>query len=173
MKNLMVGVMGLLIGSLAFGSLEKIGVSFMKSRGIRNNNPGNIRLTRIDWDGKVPNNDNTDGEFEQFESPFFGIRAMARNLKSYRERGIDSIGQIVTTWAPANGIDNAGNKYQNDTEAYVNTIVSATGINPDRQLKESEMPAVIGAMIKHENGGQPYSAAMIKDGVAAGGWRTV
>lgn len=45
------------------------------SRGLRNNNPGNLILTSIGWDGKIPNAQNTDGTFEQFTSANYGIRA--------------------------------------------------------------------------------------------------
>lgn len=43
----------------------------MLPRGIRNNNPLNIKIGN-DWKGEVPN---TDGTFEQFESMEYGLRA--------------------------------------------------------------------------------------------------
>ncbi|MCA9329527.1 hypothetical protein KDA11_02695, partial [Candidatus Saccharibacteria bacterium] len=33
-------------------------------RGIRNNNPGNIRISNNQWRGKIPVSQNTDGSFE-------------------------------------------------------------------------------------------------------------
>lgn len=46
-------------------------------RGIRNNNPGNIRHG-ANWLGLNPNGRNIDSAFCVFESPFFGIRALAK-----------------------------------------------------------------------------------------------
>jgi hypothetical protein len=86
--NATVALLGLLLGGMVHANIPLIG---NEPRGIRNNNPGNIRLTRIDWEGKLLDSDNTDREFEQFVSPYFGLRAMARNLKSYQERGVTTI----------------------------------------------------------------------------------
>ena len=51
------------------------------SRGLRNNNPGNIRLDGVHWKGeKEPS---TDNEFKQFETKARGYRAMFQCLNTY------------------------------------------------------------------------------------------
>lgn len=50
--------------------------------GLRNNNPGNIRLTNINWLGKVPNNQNTSGVHEQFINSGFGVRALMKQIQT-------------------------------------------------------------------------------------------
>jgi len=50
-------------------------------RGLRNNNPGNIRISDTPWQGKIPKAMNTDKNkaFEQFESLEYGLRALMKN----------------------------------------------------------------------------------------------
>ncbi len=50
-------------------------------RGVRNNNPGNIRLG-IAWNGLAP--EQTDPDFCQFITPQFGIRALCIVLLTYQ-----------------------------------------------------------------------------------------
>ena len=51
----------------------------MATRGIRNNNPGNIRVSKDQWEGMTGD----DGAFVIFDSPESGVRALAKNLQSY------------------------------------------------------------------------------------------
>jgi hypothetical protein len=85
-------------------------VQTMLPRGIRNNNPLNIRLNPDNrWQGKVPPKHNSDGAFEQFEDPIMGLRAAAVLLIAhYDRRHLDTIRKLVEVWAPPN---------ENDTEA--------------------------------------------------------
>ena len=51
-------------------------VQTMLPRGIRNNNPLNIRLNPENrWQGRVSPKHNSDGAFEQFQDPIMGLRA--------------------------------------------------------------------------------------------------
>ena len=52
------------------------------SRGLRNNNPGNIRKTGDKWQGLSTTQ--TDDSFFQFTDAKYGIRAMAKLLKNYQ-----------------------------------------------------------------------------------------
>jgi hypothetical protein len=70
-------------------------------RGIRNNNPGNIRIGSTDWKGKIPVSENTDGVFEQFEDFVFGTRAMIKLLSGYIDKGFNTVLKIVNRYAPA------------------------------------------------------------------------
>lgn len=58
-------------------------------RGIANKNPLNLSLSSINWQGKVPNADNTDRgtpRLEQFNELWYGIRANLLNINSYIKR---------------------------------------------------------------------------------------
>lgn len=67
-------------------------------RGIRNNNPLNIRIGNK-WRGEVENP--TDKEFEQFTSMAYGLRAGFILLRRYINRyHLNTIHAIITRWAP-------------------------------------------------------------------------
>lgn len=132
-------------------------MSYYASRGLRNNNPGNIRLSSTVWEGQVPAAQQTDSEFVQFVSPEYGIRAMARILGNYMARGVNTLNGIISTWAPP---------AENDTLSYVSDVADATGFDPAAALDASAIPSIIAAIIDHENGQQPYTAAQIAQGVA-------
>ena len=71
-------------------------------RGTRNNNPANIKLTALNWRGKVPNSENTDGTFEQFTDMEYGIRALYRLLVTYVNKyNLRTVDEIIDRYAPA------------------------------------------------------------------------
>lgn len=53
-------------------------------RGIRNNNPGNIRWGS-DWQGLISEEERTDKSFCQFQDPVYGLRAMVKIIFTYQE----------------------------------------------------------------------------------------
>lgn len=120
-------------------------------RGIRNNNPGNIRWGD-EWKGLVPAAKRTDKSFCQFTTPEYGIRAMVIILRNYQKKhGINTVSGIINRWAPSN---------ENDTQAYVDSVAQATGVAADQKIDTSDnrfMLKLLQAIIKHENGIQPYS----------------
>lgn len=121
------------------------------SRGIRNNNPGNIRHG-IDWDG-LSTDQGSDSEFAQFISPEYGIRAMFKILKTYVTKyNLATIEGIIARWAPPS---------ENDTEAYIAFVESAVGVGADVPLSEEDYVPLVAAIIKMENGSQPYSVDTI------------
>lgn len=126
-------------------------------RGIRNNNPGNVRLSDVTWQGQVPADQQSDDEFVQFTAPEYGIRAITRILMSYAGRGVNTVREIVSTWAPPD---------ENDTDSYITAVANNIGMSPDAPLATSQWPGLIAALIRHENGIQPYDAATIARGVA-------
>lgn len=138
---------GMATASETVATLSYLGQSNLP-RGMRNNNPGNIRKGSTPWQGKIPLAANTDGAFEQFAAYVYGIRAMVKNLQSYqRDRGLNTIQQIVSTWAPA--ADN------NDTAAYVAAVYMATGIPPTSPIDTTDratMRELVKAMTRVENG---------------------
>lgn len=133
-------------------------VSLMtEPRGIRNNNPLNIRWSVANnWDGMTGQDDKG---FCIFKSPEYGIRAAAKTLDSYKKRGVVTLGQIIGTWAP---------EIENNTSAYLNFVSNKTGFSSgDVIVKEyGDYVPLLAAMIQMENGKQPYSAELIKRGIA-------
>lgn len=124
-------------------------------RGIRNNNPGNIEKG-APWQGLAADQSGDD-RFAVFASPVFGIRALARVLGTYRERhGLSTIRGIISRWAPAN---------ENNTEAYIQAVANETRLPDALVLREADYLPVIKAIIRHENGVQPYPDSIIREGI--------
>lgn len=118
----------------------------MLPRGYRNNNPGNIRLSKSLWLGKVNIEQNTDGAFEQFISMEYGLRAMMKLLIKYITKyGDEDIVGIISRYAPAK---------ENDIEAYVDSVVEKSGFGPYDELKPDKETIItlVKAMCRHENG---------------------
>lgn len=136
-----------------------------QSRGIRNNNPGNIRWGD-EWKGLVVENQRTDKSFCQFIKPEYGIRAMIIILRNYqKKRGINTISGIIHRWAPTN---------ENDTQSYINSVVKATGVPTDKQIDTTDsrfMMKLLQAIIQHENGSQPYAFDVLCRAVDLAGGR--
>lgn len=130
----------------------------LTARGIRNNNPGNIKKSSSAWVGKVGN----DGTFEIFDTPENGIRAMGRLLKTYRDHyGLNTIRGIIKRWTAGDS-----STIQNN---YVYHIVNKTGIAEHLALLSVEhYAAVVEQMIYFENGQQPYAKNLIYKAVQNG-----
>ena len=120
----------------------------MLPRGIRNNNPLNIRRSKDQWQGLRAVQ--TDAQFCQFESLEYGWRAAFKLLTRtyYHTYRLFTIRGIVSKWAPAN---------ENNTKAYIANVSKMTGIGPDEPIGiPSDKPArwmMVGiAMAIQENG---------------------
>lgn len=82
------------------------------SRGIRNCNPGNIRITKDKWQGLRPVQE--DPQFFQFTEMRWGYRALIRTLQNYRRRhGCQTIADFIRRWAPSN---------ENNTSGYISRV---------------------------------------------------
>lgn len=125
-------------------------------RGLRNRNPGNIERTGTQWQG-MAEDQSGDSRFVVFTHEKYGIRAMARILNTYRSRGVDTLEAIIATWAPP---------HENNTEAYILHVAERAGIPRNRVVTPADYPALIAAMIHHENGVQPYADSTIRAGIA-------
>lgn len=69
----------------------------MKSRGLRNNNPLNIRHSADVFQGEIKGEDKS---FKTFSSMPYGYRAAFVTLATYLSRGWNTIEKIITRWAP-------------------------------------------------------------------------
>ncbi|MBU3022882.1 virion protein [Aestuariibacter sp. A3R04] len=124
--------------------------------GIRNNNPLNLREVGIPWNGKTGEN----GGFTTFETPHYGIRAAANNMKNSYLSGNTTIEKIISEWAP---------ETENNTAAYIASVSQKTGIAATENITAMpQLVEIIKAMIYHENGQQPYGNALIERAVYDG-----
>ena len=113
-------------------------------RGIRNNNPLNIRVGN-NWKGEV--SQPTDHTFEQFTEMKWGVRAAFVVLRNYIQRHkCNTIRKIISRWAPAN---------ENNTLEYIATVSQRANIQPDEPISfdnTCQMIALLLAMCFVENG---------------------
>lgn len=144
----------ILVALLIFGGGFTV---YEMTRGLRNNNPGNIRADGTQWQGMAPTQ--TDSDFVQFVSAEYGIRALARTLSTYFDNyGLNTVAGIINRWAPPS---------ENDTASYVEDVASQMNVDPNAPLDlTTDLPALVRAIIRHENGVQPYSDQTIANGIA-------
>lgn len=116
------------------------------SRGLRNNNPGNIRLDGAHWKGEVE--PSQDREFKQFETMAWGYRAMFQCLNTYyRKYGLDTIRKMISRWAPPED--------GNHTDNYVKAVSERSGVPADGRITTTNrdvMIPIVAAMSRVENG---------------------
>lgn len=113
-------------------------------RGLRNNNPLNIRKGSV-WVGMQ--HEQKDDSFVQFVSMEYGIRAAFVLLRTYIvNRKLNTIRLIISRWAPAS---------ENDTDAYIANVVKWSGIPENYILSIYDREIMINlfqAMCRMENG---------------------
>lgn len=150
---LILGVMTLGAGGVAV---------YMQTRGIRNNNPGNIRKIKgVVWQGQAPESLQTDADFIVFAEPVMGLRALAKTLNTYRTKyNLNTVAGIISRWAPP---------IENDTVSYIKSVAQRIGVEPNQPLALNDYPALVAAIVKHENGIQPYESKMILDAIKMAG----
>ena len=126
-------------------------------RGLKNNNPLNIRQSADRWEGA--RKEQTDKAFVQFENMAYGYRAAWKTLQSYYNRFCQqgqafTVRNIICRWAPPN---------ENDTEAYIRTVLTISGISAKENLLPPEevksyhrLSRLLTAMTVMENGIRPH-----------------
>lgn len=120
-------------------------------RGIRNNNPGNIRAGDS-WQGMVGQDD---AGFIIFSDDTWGLRALATDLQTkINKDNLTTISDIISVYAPPS---------ENNTAAYIAAVSADTGIGADDELTADAQTLfdLVRAIANHENG-DSYSA-MIPD----------
>lgn len=114
-------------------------------RGLRNNNPGNIRKSNEVFQGEVIIG--KDRDFKQFKSMAYGYRVIFRILLNYEKLyKLTTIRKIIGRWAPEN---------ENNTSAYIYLVSSYSGIPVDERIDftdREQMIQIIAGMSKVENG---------------------
>jgi hypothetical protein len=116
------------------------------TRGIRNNNPLNIRLSMDKWQGQVLPSPNGEGTFCQFQTMEYGIRAAFCLLRTYATKyRLNSVRDIITRWAPPS---------ENDTQRYIRHVCILTGFGGNQRLTKKDWPRLVKAMAKIESGAE-------------------
>lgn len=128
------------------------------TRGIRNNNPGNIDYhPENNWKGQLAHNKAIESRFCRFGAPEYGIRAIIALLRNYqRKYGLNTVAGLISRWAPSN---------ENNTNAYVSGVSKALGVAQGDAVSLSDKDTAIRlakAIIRHENGSQPYPDAVFE-----------
>jgi hypothetical protein len=123
------------------------------TRGMRNNNPGNIRLSADKFRGEIPSKDTA---FKQFSTMEYGYRALIVTLQTYQSKhGCGTIRKMISRWAPDN---------ENNTSAYMKHVSASTGYGLDEAIdmrKKDVAVKIARAISDVENAGwHDTSAAM-------------
>jgi hypothetical protein len=138
-------------------TVQTVGVGV--PRGIRNNNPLNIKWNASNnWNGQTGKDS---GGFCIFDNPENGVRAAAKILNSYKRMGLTTIRQIVTRWTSGDSTTIQSN--------YINFIVKGLQIGADVPLNSNNYAALLFAMTQFENGKNPYPMSMYVSGVNSAG----
>lgn len=106
-----------------------------RTRGLRNNNPGNLRL---------PGGAHDKDGFSIFGSLEEGERQALAQINRYAARGIKSVEGIVSTYAPRAD--------HNDTDAYINNVAKKLGVDRGATLSPDMMAQLLAAMFRVESG---------------------
>ena len=116
-----------------------------KPRGLRNNNPGNIRQNGIRYTGEVQ--PSKDGAFKQFKAMEYGYRAIFVVLHTYaRKYGINTIERMIARYAPDK---------ENHTQKYIDAVSEWSGVPATSHLTTTNaevMIPIVAAMSRVENG---------------------
>lgn len=123
------------------------------ARGLRNNNPGNIKKTAQPWAGEISGSDPV---FKSFKSPEAGLKAMSTLLNHYASNGINTINRLVRRWSAT------------DQSGYARHLATRLGIDVNAPINlrdKSVRGAIMQAMIEFENGRNPYGQNKIMESI--------
>lgn len=124
--------------------------------GLRNHNPLNLRSASNET-GKVFAGKS--GYFSRFGSDEDGLAAASRQLFLYGDRGKHTLQDVISTFAPHS---------ENNVENYVSDVSSDTGFKPGENIdlhSPDVLKRLLPAMIKEEQGTQPFSQRDIDTGI--------
>lgn len=126
-----------------------------ETRGMRNNNPCNIRINSDKFQGEVQ--PSQDKEFKQFETAAYGYRAAFKVLRTYiNNYKCDTIRKIISRFAPSN---------ENHTENYIKVVSERSGIPEDDIIypdNREMMIRIVAAMSFVENGREAEMSDVIR-----------
>ena len=125
--------------------------------GQRNNNPGNLRSFDA-FQGKTGQGK---GGYDIYDTLDNGARALARDLHTKSKRGVKTVRELMTGYAPPS--DN------NPTDSYIDYVAKDLGVNPDQEIDIASMrPKLMRSITKFENKNRDIlSDDMIAQAIAA------
>lgn len=128
----------------------------MSTRGIRNNNPANIRRGG-NWIGLAARQ--TDSAFCQFRSMVWGVRALLVTLRTYVvKHKRRTIPQVIERWAPPQDGNDTKRYIQfvedavKEIDAPIKLSLQAIDFRPEYQHPKSLLYLIAKAMCKMESG---------------------
>ena len=135
-------------GASAVGDIvDKVASSI---RGIRNNNPTNMKDSGIQWQGLV--GVDPDG-FLIFATMADGLRAPAKNLRNYgRLDGISTVDGVARRWS------------KTDQDAYSANLSAYLGVDPHESIDLEDygtLATLVRGIVRQEDGG---AAELLVDG---------
>lgn len=114
------------------------------SRGLKNNNPGNLRHSNDKWQGEVKGSDKA---FKTFSSIEWGYRAMFKLLQNYQKLyGLNTLEDMINRYAPP---------VENHTDNYISAVEQSAKVRrnvPIDTKNKDVMIRVVSAMSRVENG---------------------
>jgi hypothetical protein len=127
--------------------------NILDPRGIRNNNPGNIRLSKTVWQGQQAFQ--SDPDFAVFTTPLYGLRALMKTLLTYYLKyDLDTVESLINRYAPP---------HENATDFYTEQVAEALDVERTDKIDVASKQTLIAlaqAIVLQENGqppmGRPY-----------------
>ncbi len=126
------------------GVSNQVDRSAYLSRGIRNNNPGNLNFA---GQKGATLESGPNARFASFPTMLEGIAALDRQVMLYLKRGKNTIDQIIDIYAPSSD--------GNNTSSYKSYLSQYTGLGVKEKIDGSNfnvMKKLIQGIINHENG---------------------
>ncbi len=139
---------------LGAGAAAPTVASDQSTRGLRNNNPGNIEYGR--W-AKTHGAAGAEaaGRFAVFQSAQDGLDALAALLQGYAAKGLNTVRSIISKYAPAS---------DGNPSSYMATVAKRLGVGMDSALNLSDrnvLATLMRSIVQFENGKNPYSNDML------------
>lgn len=118
----------------------------MLPRGLRNNNPGNINFANQTGAVLEPVSPTVPHpRFAKFDTLDDGIRALIFQLRLYFDRGINTVTEIISKWAPPT---------ENFTQNYIASVATSMDVSPSAVLDPTNevLAGLVMAISCMENG---------------------
>jgi hypothetical protein len=140
-----IAMINVVMGKTKLGNAVQAAFTLFSNatRGLRNNNPGNIEKGSTKYLGEI---DGADERFKTFSTIEYGYRAIYVLLDYYKRKyGLNTIDGIINRYAPG---------HENNTAAYISFVASKVGVSPTAKLDytKDQFKRLVGAIAKMENG---------------------
>lgn len=166
-KTLLVLLFG--AGALALASLTPSGKALVTSaenaiggafvnRGLRANNPGNIRRSNIVWRNSYQSQAECEAAGRVWDTDFVvfftipdGERALGHQIATDLARGQNTV-RLIVAGDPTMQLYGYAPASENDTETYITNVCNALGVTDSDVLDDSLRPQIAQAIMTEETG---------------------